>query len=109
MYETSTGKAMKSFEDSLVSKQHRLKLYGQVTDRFISLARTTDTSPVVCTEEGFCESLGECVYFVYSQSTKKVISGFQALCQVRTPAAGLEPATEEKLQISYLISYPLRH
>ncbi|GFN97381.1 hypothetical protein PoB_002388700 [Plakobranchus ocellatus] len=38
--------------------------------------------------------------FVCSQSTYKVISGFQALRQARAPVAGLEPTTERSPQIS---------
>ncbi|GFO21069.1 hypothetical protein PoB_004757400, partial [Plakobranchus ocellatus] len=37
----------------------------------------------------------------------KVISGFQTLRQDRVPVAGLEPVTEESLQITGRIGYPL--
>ncbi|GFO16053.1 hypothetical protein PoB_004255800 [Plakobranchus ocellatus] len=48
---------------------------------------------------------GSCIEPVHN----KVISGFQALRQVRAPMAGLEPATEGSLRISGRICYPLCH
>ncbi|GFN82510.1 hypothetical protein PoB_000901600 [Plakobranchus ocellatus] len=45
--------------------------------------------------------------FYVQRVHNKVISGFQALRQAGVPVTGLEPATEESLQISGQVLYPI--
>ncbi|GFO22575.1 hypothetical protein PoB_004908000 [Plakobranchus ocellatus] len=47
------------------------------------------------------------VWLLYTASRNRVISGFQSLRQAMVPVAGLEPATEESLQITGRVRYPL--